>query len=56
MIDENTPQIEYNDKQFCIRTCAMGTSTFSTLKTGGTVYRSLKVGSIEYIPDKDDTL
>ena len=55
MIDENTPKIDENDKQFVIRTCAMGTSTFSTLKINGTIYKSLKVGAIEYIPEKDIT-
>ena len=56
IIDEITLPTEQNDKQFVIRSCAMGTSTWSTLKHNGTLYKSLRVGSIEYIPDKEDII
>lgn len=51
MIDEKTPPIEQNDKQFVIRSCAMGTPTWSSLTIDGTTYKSLRIGNIEYIPD-----
>ena len=56
MIDEKTPPIYANDKQFVIRSCAMGTSTFSSLVVNGQTYKSLRVGNMEYVPDKDDII
>ena len=54
MIDEKTPPIEHNEKEFIIRSCAMGASTQSSLNIEGTTYRSLRVGNIEYVPDIED--
>ena len=56
MIDEKTPPIERNEKEFIIRSCAMGMSTQSSLKIEGTTYRSLRVGNIEYVPDIEDII
>jgi len=56
MIDDKTPPIEPNGEQFVIRSCAMGTSTWSSMKTDGTTYKSLRVGNIEYIPDNTDII
>lgn len=51
MIDKITPPAERNDKQYLIRSCAMGTPTWSSIKIDGTTYKSLRIGNIEYIPD-----
>ena len=51
MIDKKTPLAERNDKQFIIRSCAMGTPVWSSLTIDGTNYKSLRIGNIEYIPD-----
>ena len=56
MIDENSPPIEPNSEQFAIRSCAMGMSTWSSMKINGTIYKSLRVGNIEYVPDIKDVI
>ena len=55
MIDGNTQPIAFNKKEFVIRSCAMGTSTWSTLKINGKTYKSIRVGEIEYVPDINET-
>lgn len=55
MLDETTPPITPNVRHFIIRSCTMGTSTWSTMKIDGTTYKSLRVGNVEYIPDINET-
>ena len=54
MIDDKTPLIERNNKQFVIRSFYMGTPTWSVLKSDGIAYKSLRVGTVEYIPDAEE--
>ncbi len=56
MIDEKTPPAEINDKQFIIRSCAMGTPTFSSLVIDGRTYKSLRIGNMEYVPDINEII
>ena len=54
MIDDTTSSIDINTKQFVIRSCYMGTPTWSVLKSDGIAYKSLRVGTVEYIPDTEE--
>ena len=54
MIDETTSPIDINTKQFVIRSCYMGTPTWSVLKSDGIAYKSFRVGTVEYIPDIEE--
>lgn len=56
MIDDKTPLIERNNKQFVIRSCAMGTPTNSSLKINDVIYKSVRVGNLEYVPDTEDVM
>ena len=56
MIDEKTLLAQENDKQFVLRSCAMGTPTWSRITINGTIYKTLRIGNIEYVPDITQTI
>ena len=45
--------IPFNGKQFVIRTCYMGTPTWTTETVDGKFYKAIRVKDMLYVPDKE---